>query len=391
MTKLLIKLFVKDSTNVHDKVVRTRYGILSSVVGIILNILLFIVKYILGSMSGSIAITSSAFDHLSDCASCIVTLFGAKLSLKPADKDHPFGHGRVEYVATFIISSLILVMGIQLFRSAVEKVFEPNKIVFSYVVIISLVLSLLVKLWMSFFNQKIGKTISSKTMLAAAVDSRNDCLNTIITIISASLSPFVSFPLDGVLGALVSVFIIKNGIDLIKDTVDDLLGKPADRETTEAIKSTILSNSLVCGVHDLMIHNYGPGNLFGSCHVEVDKVGNIADIHDLIDRIERDIFTKDGIIMTIHMDPVDFSDPLALEYKKTVEDALLEHNSQYKVHDFRMVTGNTHTNLVFDVVVPFDVKIDKESVETIIKNKLLEKYPEVNFYLVITYDRDFCL
>lgn len=390
MTKLLIKLFVKDNKNVKDRVVRTRYGILSSSVGIALNILLFVVKYILGYISNSIAIKSSAFDHLSDCASCIVSLFGAKLSLKPADKDHPFGHGRIEYIATFIISSLILIMGIQLFRVAVEKIITPNKILFSYVVIISLVISLFVKLWMSFFNRYIGKTIDSKVMLAASDDARNDCISTIITIISAVISPFISFPLDGVLGALVSIFVVKNGIELIKDTVDDLVGKPIDKETTEEIKKLVSESPLILGMHDLMVHNYGPGNLFGSCHVEIDKNENILEAHDLVDSIEREIYERLGILMTIHTDPIDLTDPLSTKFKEITEDALKEHNSDFSIHDFRMVRGKTHTNLVFDIVVPFGVEIDRYGIENIILEKLHKVYPDTKFYLIITFDRDFC-
>lgn len=390
MTKLLIKCFIKNSTDVKNRNVRAKYSILSAIVGIILNIFLFVAKYLLGILSGSIAIKSSAFDHLSDSASCIVTLFGVKLSLKPADKDHPFGHGRLEYITTFIISSLIIIMGTQLFSAAIKKIVSPNKILFSYVVVVSLFLSLGVKLWMSYFYRYIGRSIDSKVMLASADDARNDCVSTVITIISAVVSPFISFPLDGGLGALVSLFVIKNGIELIKDTVDDLLGRPADKETTEAITSFVMSNKIIIGMHDLMVHSYGPGSKFGSCHVEIDKQDDILEAHDIIDSIEREIYEHLGILMTIHMDPIDLSDPLIPKLKKIVENALKEHNSEYTVHDFRIVKGKTHTNLVFDIVVPFEETTNRYAIENIILERLGKLYPDTKFYLIITFDRSFC-
>lgn len=389
MTKFLIKHFVKSPSLVNDPQTRASYGILSGVVGIVLNLFLFALKLVLGILSHSVAVMSSAFDHLSDSSSSLITLLGAKLSSAPPDKEHPFGHGRVEYIASFIISSIILVVGLQFLKTSIEKIVHPNSVVFSIVVIVGLCVSLLVKLWMAHFNKTIGKTINSPVMIAAADDSRNDCISTVITIISASISPFVNFPLDGVLGAFVAIFIIKNGVELIKNAVSDLVGRMGDKEYYKAIERLAKEDEKILGIHDLIVYNYGPGNLFGSCHAEVDKDGDILDLHDRIDSLERKIFDTLGIVMTIHMDPLDLKNPLLAEYKKTVLAALFSIDERLSIHDFRMVRGTTHTNLVFDVLMPFDVKKSKDEIETSILNSLEKTYNDVKFYLIVSFDREF--
>lgn len=389
MTKFLIKHFVKTSSSVNDPQTRASYGILSGSVGIVLNLFLFALKLVLGIISHSVAVMSSAFDHLSDSSSSLITLFGTKLSAAPPDKEHPFGHGRVEYIASFIISSIILVVGLQFLKTSIEKIIHPNSVVFSIVVIVGLGASLLVKLWMAHFNKTIGKTINSPVMIAAADDSRNDCISTVITIISASLSPFVNFPLDGVLGAFVAIFIIKNGVELIKNAVSDLVGRMGDKEYYKAIERLAKEDEKILGIHDLIVYNYGPGNLFGSCHAEVDKDGDILDLHDRIDSLERKIYDTLGIVMTIHMDPLDLKNPLLAEYKKTVLSTLASIDERLSIHDFRMVRGTTHTNLVFDVLMPFDVKKSKEEIEKSILNSLEKTYNSVKFYLIVSFDREF--
>lgn len=389
MTKFLIKHFVKSPSLVNDPQTRASYGILSGGVGIVLNLFLFVLKLVLGILSHSVAVMSSAFDHLSDSSSSLITLLGAKLSSAPPDKEHPFGHGRVEYIASFIISSIILVVGLQFLKTSIEKIIHPNSIVFSIVVIVGLGASLLVKFWMAHFNKTIGKNINSPVMIAAADDSRNDCISTVITIISASISPFVNFPLDGVLGAFVAIFIIKNGIELIKNAVSDLVGRMGDKECYKAIERLAKEDEKILGIHDLIVYNYGPGNLFGSCHAEVDKDGDILDLHDRIDSLERKIYDTLGIVMTIHMDPLDLKNPLLAEYKKTVLAALASIDERLSIHDFRMVRGTTHTNLVFDVLLPFDVKKSKEEIEKSILNSLEKTYNSVKFYLIVSFDREF--
>lgn len=389
MTRFLIKRFVKSPEKINDKQTRASYGTLSGVVGIVLNVFLFALKLIMGLLSGSIAVQSSAFDHLSDSASSVITLFGTRLSASPPDKEHPFGHGRMEYIASFIISSIILIVGVQFLKSCIEKIIHPTQVVFYPVVILSLVLSLCVKLWMAHFNKTIGKTINSSVMTAAADDSRNDCISTVITIISASVSPFIKFPLDGVLGTLVALFIIKNGVELIKNAVSDLVGKVGDKEYYVAIEDLAKKDEKILGIHDLILYNYGPGNLFGSCHVEVDKDDDILEVHDRIDSLERRIFDSFGIVMTIHMDPIDLSNPLLAEYKKTVENTLIRLDERLSVHDFRMVPGPSHTNLVFDVLLPFEVKIEKKQIETEILTSLEKEYKNTKFYLVVSFDRNY--
>lgn len=389
MTKLLIKLFIKDSENVTDKKVRAKYGFLSGIVGIVLNVLLFAFKLFLGIISGSVAIKNSAFDHLSDSASSLVTLWGAKLSAKPRDREHPFGHGRVEYIASFIISSLIIVVGFELLRSSIEKIINPTPVVFSIPVLISLFVALLIKFWMAFFYKTLGKKINSAPLIAASQDSRNDSVSTFLNIASLCISPLVSFPLDGILGCVVALYVIKNGIDLIRDTSDEILGKSADAETVKAIEKEILSHKCILGVHDLIVHNYGPGNLFATCHTEVDKRDDIEEVHDTIDIIEHDVFNKLGIILTIHMDPIETDNPLLDEYKSFILSVLQNENKDFSIHDFRMTKGPTHTNLVFDVLVPYTYKNDDSAIKTLLYKALNEKYKDTTFYLVLTFDRSF--
>ena len=389
MTRFLINRFVKSPEKVNDKYTRASYGTLSGIVGIILNVCLFALKLTMGLLSGSIAVQSSAFDHLSDSASSVITLFGTRLSMAPPDKEHPFGHGRMEYIASFIISSLILVVGLQFLKSSIEKIIHPTEVVFYPIVVVSLVISLLVKLWMAHFNKTIGKTINSSVMIAAADDSRNDCISTVITIISASASPFISFPLDGVLGTFVAIFIIKNGVELIKNATSDLVGRSADKECYEAIEQLAKKDEKILGIHDLILYNYGPGNMFGSCHAEVDKEDDILEVHDRIDSLEREIYETMGIVMTIHMDPIDLRNPILAEYRKNVENTLNLLDSRLSVHDFRMVPGPTHTNLVFDVLMPFDVKIEKKQLEDDVLQSLQSAFENIKFYLVISYDRQF--
>lgn len=387
MTQLLVKHFVKDSENTTDIQVRERYGTLSSTVGIFCNILLFLLKYIMGTLSNSIAIVSDAFNNLSDSASCIVTLMGYKISAKPADKDHPFGHGRMEYLTSLIIATVIIVMGVELMKSSVSKIISPEEVEFRAVVLISLILSVAVKLWLSRFNTVLGKKINSTVMLATAKDSKNDVVATAITIVSLICSLFTDLPVDGVIGIIVSLFVFKAGIEIIRDTVDELLGKPADAEITRQICNIVCRDSRIIGIHDLIIHNYGPGNMFGSCHAEIRSDEDFISAHDLIDRIEHEIHNKLKISMSIHMDPIETDNAQINHCKIVVSGILRKISPRLSFHDFRAVTGDTHTNLIFDVVIPFDMELSNSEIKKQIDNALADE--PVKYYTVITFDREY--
>lgn len=387
MTKLLVKLFIKNPDNFSDMHVRKNYGTLSSIVGIICNILLFALKYIMGTLSNSIAVVSDAFNNLSDSASCIVTLLGYKMAAKPADKGHPFGHGRMEYLTSLIIAAAILVMGLELFKNSFVKILHPEEVKFSVIVLISLLLSAGVKLWMSHFNSLLGTKINSSVMLATAKDSRNDVIATSATIISLICSTVTHFPVDGFMGVLVSAFILKAGLEIIKDTVDELLGKPADPEITKRIKQLVCCDERIIGVHDLIIHNYGPGNMIGSCHAEVRSNEDFVAAHDLIDSIEHEIHKQLKIAMTIHMDPIEVDNEQINACRQLVESTVKKIDGRLKFHDFRTVTGDTHINLIFDLVVPFEIDTPDDELKAQI-DALLSK-EDTKYYTVITFDRNY--
>lgn len=387
MTNFLVRTFVKDHENIKDPRTRESYGTLSSIVGIVCNILLFVLKYVMGTLSNSIAVVSDAFNNLSDSASCIVTLLGYKISAKPADKDHPFGHGRMEYLTSLIIAAVILVMGIELLKDSIGKLFHPEEVKFSIIVIISLVASVGVKLWMSAFNTALGRKINSTVMLATAKDSRSDVIATAATIVSVVASLFTSLPIDGLMGIVVSVFILKAGYEIIKDTVDELLGKPADAETVKEITDIVCKDERIIGVHDMIIHNYGPGNMIGSCHVEVRSSEDFIAAHDLIDRIERDVYKNLKIAMTIHMDPIEIDDENINFCRQLVLNAVDSIDNVLKIHDFRTVTGETHTNLIFDIVIPFGFKHTDSEIKQMIDEQLSKE--DTKYYTVITFDHDY--
>ena len=384
MTSFLIKTFIKDSNKINDPIVRKRYGTLSSIVGILCNILLFTAKYIIGSLANSISIVSDAFNNLSDCAGCLVTLLGYKMASKPADRDHPFGHGRIEYLTALFLSVIIMFVGAELLRGSVSKIIEPEEIKFSIAAVTGLVLSIGIKLWMSFFNGRLGKKINSTVLNATAKDSRNDVLATSAALIALIASLFTDLPLDGIMGIFVSAFIIKTGFDIARETVDELLGNPADKEVVKKIKFFVLENKRILGIHDLVIHNYGPGNLIGSCHVEVDHRESLMEIHDVVDGIERQIETEMGIRMTIHTDPVESDCQLRSELKALTSEVLSEIDEKLSFHDFRVVQSDSHTNLIFDLEVPYNFRYKNDELKAMIDSKL--KSIDRRFYTVIIFD-----
>lgn len=387
MTNFLVKKFIKNSEEINNPVVRQKYGTLSSIIGIICNIFLFILKYIMGTLSNSISIVSDAFNNLSDCASCLIMLLGYKMASKPADKEHPFGHGRIEYLISLIIAVIIILVGAELLKNSIFKIITPEELNFNITVLISLVFSILVKIWMSIFNTKLGKKINSTVMIATAKDSRSDVIATVSTLIALVSSIFTKLPVDGIMGIIVSVFILKSGYEIVKDTVDELLGKPASPELIEQIKSNVLENEKILGIHDLVIHNYGPGNMIGSCHVEVACNENIMIIHDIVDEIERKILKQLKVMMTIHMDPIEIDDELTNNAKKMVLNIIKEINPSLNIHDFRIVHGEAFTNLIFDLVVPYECKLSKEEIKETIDEKL--SHEKTKYYTVIMFDTEY--
>lgn len=385
MVNFLIKTFIKNSENTENPKIRQKYGTLSSIVGIICNVLLFLIKYAMGTLSHSISIVSDAFNNLSDCAGCLVTLLGYKMASKPADKNHPFGHGRMEYLTSLIIAALIIFVGIELLKNSVEKIINPVEIRFSFAVLFSLVFSIAVKLWMAVFNAELGKKINSSVLTATAKDSKSDVIATSATLIALICSLFTALPVDGVMGLLVSVFILKSGYDIVKDTIDELLGKPADPEIINHIKEYVLKNDKIIGIHDLIIHSYGPGNMIGSCHVEVKSNESFTEVHDIVDSIEREIHNNLNILMTIHMDPIEVNDMLTNKCKKLVNNIIHSIDSSLDLHDFRIVSGESHTNLIFDLVVPFECKYSNEELKQKIDMQLSKE--NINYYTVIVFDK----
>lgn len=387
MTNFLVRTFVKNPENIDSPETRESYGTLSSIVGVVCNIILFIVKYIMGTIANSISIVSDAFNNLSDSASCIITLFGYKMAAKPADKDHPFGHGRMEYLTSLIISAIIALMGFELFKTSVSKLLHPEDVKFSVVALASLIVSIALKLWLSLFNTKLGKKINSVVMLATAKDSRNDVITTLSAAVALIASIFTDLPVDAVMGIFVSLFILKSGYEIIKETVDELLGKPVDSEIVAQINEIISADERILGVHDMIIHCYGPGNMIGSCHVEVSSDDNFSEIHELVDCIEHDVAEKLNILLTIHMDPIDNNNAHVNECKKIVLDIIKDIDETLRIHDFRMVSGEEHTNLIFDVVVPYGFKYKTDEIKAMIDDRLSKL--EHRYFTVITFDTEF--
>lgn len=376
MTKPLIKLFVKDNKNTSNPSVRTRYGVVSGIVGLVCNILLSALKFLLGYLSGSIAITADAVNNLSDCGSSAVTLFGFKLASKPADNEHPYGHGRIEYIAGLIVSFLILYAGFEILKGSVMKIINPEPVTFSIPVLIGLAFSILVKLWLNRFNNTVSKLISSPTLKAVAADSIFDVLATSATLASVIISQYTSLPVDGVIGVLVSLIILYAGIEIIRNTLSPLLGSQPNPDLVKKIKEMALSYDGILGVHDLMVHEYGPGKIFASLHAEISVESDIMQTHALIDSIEIELSHKLGIEIVIHMDPLATKCELTTELRNRVAEAVAEVDESFRIHDFRIVPSGDYKNLIFDVEIPIEYKASNKVVEEMVceKVKSLDKY-----------------
>ena len=338
MTEFLLRTFVKNAQDTTDKAVRSACGNLACIVGILCNVLLFLGKFIVGTLFGSVSITADAINNLSDASSNIVSLVGFWLGGRPADKEHPYGHARYEYLAGLAVSVMILVIGIELGKESLSKVIAPTPVEFSWLSAAVLVASILVKLWMSAFNRTVGKHIHSETLLATAADSRNDVISTAAVLVAALVAHFTSFDrLDGIMGLAVAVFILYSGIGLVKDTLDPILGAAPDPELVDHIQKKALSYPGVLGMHDLMIHDYGPGNRLVSFHLEMPAEGDVMALHDEIDQMEKDFYANDGLLTTIHFDPVVTSDPHVTELREFVEKTAHDIDPEVNIHDLRIV------------------------------------------------------
>ena len=387
MSSILIKAFIRDYENTSNIKVREAYGTLGSVTGIVVNLILAISKYFAGIISGSISVTADAINNLSDAGSSIISLFGVKLSAKPADKDHPYGHGRVEYISALAVSFVVLLMGFELFKSSLDKIMNPAPVKFNWISLCILIVSILAKLWLGFFNKNLGKRINSSPMMAVMKDSFSDCLATGVALIAIVVSAFSEVSIDGYLGIIVAGFIFLAGFNIFKDTMADLLGKPADREFTEEIEKKILSYDKIVGVHDMIIHDYGPGRKFASAHAEVSSLDDIMEIHDVIDLAERDILNDYGIIISIHTDPIVTDDERINQLKDMTTKIVKEISDEMSIHDFRVVDGPSHTNLIFDLIAPHKFHMSNRDIIHTIEEKL-SKIDE-RYFVVITIEHSF--
>lgn len=386
MTELLISLFIKNKEDIKNTSVRNAYGRLGGFVGILCNVLLFGGKFFAGIITGAISITADAFNNLADAASSIITLIGFHIAGKPADEDHPFGHGRMEYVSGLVVALAILMMGFELFKSAVSKILNPEDIRFQVISVVILVVSIFVKFWMSLFNRKIGNRIESETMKATATDSLNDCISTAAALGGMLIFRFLGYNLDGYIGIFVACFVLYGGYGAVKDTLNPLLGETPDPELVKNIEEMVLSHDMIIGVHDMIVHDYGPGRRIVSLHAEVPYNVDILDAHDLIDHVEMRLMQKYQCEATIHMDPVVTDDQETMKAKEMVENIIHNYNEVLSIHDFRMVTGKTHTNVIFDLVIPYGKEYRVKQIVKDIREKIHQDMPD-EYYAVMKVDR----
>lgn len=387
MTKLIVKIFLKNK-NPDSPGGRESFGKIAGIVGIICNLFLSALKFVLGYLTHSVSITADATNNIADAGSSIITLIGFRLSEKPADEDHPYGHARIEYITGLIISFLVMLIGFEIFKTSVDKIFNPEISDFRWVSAVILVVSIIVKLWLSRFNKTLGKLIKSTALDATAADSRNDCISTLAVLVAAVISHFTGFNLDGYMGVGVAIFILISGIGLIKETVGPLLGQAPSKELYEKIEQKMLSYENVLGVHDLLVHSYGPGSYFASAHIEMDAKIDVLVCHDIMDKIERDFKKELNIHLVVHLDPTVLDCEETNELKEVVRQILFEIDPIITFHDFRVVVGDTAKNVLFDVVIPPKYKLSDKELKHIIKNRVNEA-GNGNLYAVIVVDRSY--
>lgn len=388
MTDFLVKHFIKNHEQTDDIRVRTEYGTLTSMVGISCNLLLFAAKLFIGLLVNSISVMADAFNNLSDAASSIIGFIGVKMAEKPADDDHPFGHGRIEYISAFIVAFLVIQVGFSLFKTSIGKVFHPEQMTFKWISILVLVLSVGVKLWLSVFNRKLGKRINSKVMLATSADAMGDVATTSATIFSIGVYGVLGLNVDGIVGLIVSVVVMIAGLNIAKDTLAPLIGEGIDPEIYEEISNFVESFDGIVGTHDLIVHNYGPTRSMASIHAEVPNDCNVESSHEIIDRIEREALRRFHMLLVIHMDPVETHDERVMNFRNMVTDVLENIDSRLSFHDFRMVDGQQRINLIFDLVVPWEYK---QSVQGKLKARISDevKQRDGRCECVITMENSF--
>lgn len=387
MTKLIIKLFLKNET-VDTPAGRESYGKTAGIVGIICNVILSVLKFTIGMITHSVSITADATNNIADAGTSVVTLIGFRMSEKPADEEHPYGHARIEYVTGLIISFVILYIGLEIFKTSIDKILHPEEIIFNWVTAVILVASVIIKFWLSRFNKTLGEAINSTALDATSADSRNDCIATSAVLVASVISHFTSINLDGYMGVAVAIFIIISGIGLIKETVNPLLGEPPTKELYDNIEDKILQYNNVLGVHDLMVHSYGPGKYFASAHIEMDAKIDVLSCHDTMDTIERDFMREDNIHIVVHLDPTVLDCEETNELKAQVSEILNEIDPVLTFHDFRVVMGDKAKNVLFDVVTPPSYKYSDAELTAVIKQKINE-IGNGNLYAVIVIDKSY--
>ncbi len=386
MTALLLRLFVKDYKNTENEGVRIKYGTLSGIVGILLNIILSVFKMIFGAVTKSISIVADGANNIFDAVSSIINLIGFKISGKPADDEHPFGHGRVEYVSALTLSFFILIMGVELIKSSIDRFTNSEAVIFSVPAVIVLIFSIAAKIWLAIFNRKIGKAINSVAVDAVVTDSIGDIAATTCSLIALIASKFTDFPVDGVMGIVVALIIIYAGIGIIRSTLGPLLGEPPEKETVNRLVELVMSFDGIVGIHDLVLHSYGHSKIYGSLHAEVPAEIDIMHSHDTIDLIERTVKEKLGIEISIHMDPI-INDERTDDLRIAVADSVHEICNNASIHDFRIVEGPTHTNLIFDVVLPRNSDYSEQDFKNLVDRAI--KQIDDRFFTVINIDRDY--
>lgn len=384
MSELLVRLFIKDCNNTKSETVRQKYGFLSGAVGIVVNIILTAAKFFIGTVSHSIAITGDALNNLSDAGSCIVTLAGFKMANLKPDKEHPFGHGRLEYVAALIVGFFVEMMGFELIKSSIDKIRNPQPVLFSIPAVIVLVLSICGKLWLALFNRHLGKKINSPALSAVVTDSIGDITATSFTLLALILSKFTSLPLDGFFGIAVALFIMYSGYGILKETIGIILGTPPSKELVDELIVFIMSHPGVMGIHDLMIHSYGENRMFASVHIEILASEDILKAHDVIDLIEKEVLERFSIQLVAHLDPLIVDDKRINDLREMTETIVHEIDDSFKIHDFRVVEGPTHTNLIFDMVIPFDCKKSEKELKQLLEEKVKQK--DEHYYVVVTIE-----
>lgn len=386
MSTLIIKLFVKDYRNTQSEKVRIKLGTLSGIVGILVNIILSVFKMIFGVITKSVSIIADGTNNIFDAVSSIISLVGFKISGKPSDKEHPFGHGRIEYISALTLAFFILIMGIELIKTSIDKFKNPEEVIFSIPAVIVLILSIFGKLWLALFNRKIGKMVNSVTVNAVVTDCIGDIAATTCSLIALVASKYTDKPIDAIMGIVVAVIILYAGIGIIKDTMGPLLGEPPDKKIVEDIEKLVLSSEGVIGIHDLVVHSYGHSKVFASIHAEVPADIDILQSHDSIDIIEKEAKEKLGIELSIHLDPV-ITDERTFGFKELAAKTVASICEDATIHDFRIVEGPTHTNLIFDAVLPHNAKYTESEFKELIELKI--KAENQNYFTVVNVDRSY--